>query len=129
MRNFFGSTGYGLIATLLLTSSGWGATASTHRYENFRVAVYVTVDSTIALADPKTREREFNRVKGQLHIDKIYLEVYRNRQFATDAQIEAVKHFFSQQGVQVSGGITLAAGGRNGQFGTFDYELPQDREE
>jgi hypothetical protein len=129
MRNFFGSTGYVLIATLLLTSSGWGATASTHRYENFRVAVYVTVDSTIALADPKTREREFNRVKGQLHIDKIYLEVYRNRQFATDAQIEAVKHFFSQQGVQVSGGITLAAGGRNGQFGTFDYELPQDREE
>ena len=30
---------------------------------------------------------------------------------------------------QTSGGITLAAGGSGGQFGTFDYETPGDRAE
>lgn len=102
---------------------------STPSYKNFRVAVYVTVDSTRRLADPETRVREFSRVSSGVHIDKVYLEVYRNRVFATDAQIESVKRFFQAHGVQVSGGITLAAGGSHGQFGTFDYELPADREE
>ena len=131
MKHFFGTVGCILIAALLLAMppSASGDATNPRHYENFRVAVYITVDSTIRLADPKIREREFDRVKGQLHIDKVYLEVYRNRQFATDEQIEAVKHFFAKQGIRVSGGITLAAGGRNGQFGTFDYELPQDREE
>ncbi|MDE1987981.1 MAG: hypothetical protein KGJ28_15690, partial [Alphaproteobacteria bacterium] len=33
-------------------------------YKNFRVAVYITVDSTKRLADPKTREAEFDRVES-----------------------------------------------------------------
>jgi hypothetical protein len=129
MKKLFGTLGCILISTLLLVLPASGDTAATRHYQNFRVAVYITVDSTIRLADPQTRAREFDRVGSQLHIDKVYLEVYRNRQFATDAQIDAVKRFFSQHGVQVSGGITLAAGNQSGQFGTFDYELPQDRDE
>jgi hypothetical protein len=98
-------------------------------YRHFRVAVYVTVGSTRRLADPATRAREFERISSQLHFDKIYLEVYRNHEFATDAELEAVTSYFLAHGVQVAGGVTLAAGGSNGQFGTFDYELPQDRAE
>ncbi|HEY1725109.1 MAG TPA: hypothetical protein VGF89_06785 [Steroidobacteraceae bacterium] len=104
------------------------ATAAQH-YRNFRVAIYVVVNSTRSLADPATREREYQRISSQLHFDKIYLEVYRSHQFASDAQIEAVKAYFLSKGIQVSGGVTLAAGGADGQFGTFDYELPQDRAE
>jgi hypothetical protein len=129
MKKLFGTIGCILVSTLLLVLPASGDTVANRHYQNFRVAVYVTVDSTIRLADPQIREQEFDRVSSQLHIDKVYLEVYRNRQFATDAQIDAVKRFFSQHGVQVSGGITLAAGNQSGQFGTFDYELPQDRDE
>ncbi len=130
MSKLIGTIGCILISALLLLEPASGDTASpTRHYKNFRVAVYVTVDSTLRLADPQIREREFERVTSQMHIDKIYLEVYRSRQFATDAQIESVKRFFLQHGVQVSGGITLAAGESSRQFGTFDYELAKDREE
>ena len=98
-------------------------------HANFKVAVYVVVDATRALADPATFQRQFDRVMRQAPFDKVYVEVYRDRRFATDAEIEAVKTAFQARGVKVSGGITLAAGGRNGQFGAFDYEDPADRAE
>ncbi len=99
------------------------------KYKNFRTAIYVVVNSTKALADPKTFASEFDRMQRQLKFDKVYVEVYRNHIFATDAEIEAVKHAFEAKGILVSGGMTLAAGGKNGQFGTFDYELAADRAE
>jgi hypothetical protein len=78
MKKLFGTVGCILISTLLLVVPPLGDTAATHHYQNFRAAVYISVDSTIRLADPQTRAREF---------DKVPLEVYGNRQFATDAQI------------------------------------------
>jgi hypothetical protein len=98
-------------------------------YKSFHVAVYVVVNATQALSDPAAFQRQFDRVMRQTHFDKVYVEVYRNHRFATDAQIEAVKKAFLARGVTVSGGVTLAAGGKNGQFGAFDYEDPADRAE
>ncbi|MDE2164579.1 MAG: hypothetical protein KGJ53_15560 [Alphaproteobacteria bacterium] len=98
-------------------------------YKNFRVAVYITVDSTKRLADPKTREAEFDRVESQTHFDKAYLEDYRNNDFASDAQLESAKKFLESKGITVWGGITLAMSGSNGQFETFDYENPAQRAE
>ena len=110
-----------------------GAMASTATaapaFRNFRAAIYITVGDTKRLADPATFERQFARVSSQLDFDKVYIEAYRDRQFATDAQLEAVKRAFQAKGIQTSGGITLAAGGSGGQFGTFDYESPADRAE
>jgi len=114
-----------LVALLIVQSPS--ATAS--NYRNFRVAIYVVVNSTHILADPAERERQFERAMRQVKFDKVYLEVYRDHQFATDAEIDAVKKFFVDHGVAVSGGITLAKGGQGGQFGTFDYEKPEDRAE
>jgi hypothetical protein len=98
-------------------------------YRNFRAAIYIPVSATRKLADPATFEREFARVSSQLKFDKVYVEAYRDRQFATDAELEAVKRAFAAKGIQTSGGVTLAAGGSGGQFGTFDYENPADRAE
>jgi hypothetical protein len=114
--------------TALMTGSGASA-AAPGQYRNFRAAIYVVVDATRRLANSATREREFQRVMGQVKFDKVYVEVYRDKRFATDAEIEATKAFFRSKGIEVSGGVTLAAGGRNGQFGTFDYEDPADRAE
>src|SRR5206468_6294211 len=104
-------------------------TADAAAYKNFRAAIYVTVHDTKRLADPATFARDFARVSSQLHFDKVYIEAYRDRVFASDAELETVKREFQSKAIRTSGGITLAAGGSGGQFGTFDYESPGDRAE
>jgi len=104
-------------------------TAEAAAYKNFRAAIYITVGDTKRLADPMAFARDFARVSSQLTFDKVYIEAYRDRVFATDAELETVKREFQARGIQTSGGITLAAGGSGGQFGTFDYESPADRAE
>jgi hypothetical protein len=114
-----------LLCCLLLPQA-----AQAEAYKNFRVAIYIPVNSTKRIANPAAFEREFARVSSQLKFDKVYIEAYRNREFATDAELEAVKREFQAKGIQTSGGVTLAAGGwPGGQFGTFDYENPADRAE
>src|SRR4051812_14873790 len=98
-------------------------------YRNFRAAIYVTVADTKGLADRATFDRQFARVSAQLRFDKVYIEAYRDHLFATDEELDRVKSSFREKGIETSGGITLAAGGGGGQFGTFDYENPADRAE
>ena len=117
----------GVLAFLWLIGAAQTARASA--YKHFRAAIYITVGDTKRLADPATFERDFGRVSSQLAFDKVYIEAYRDRQIATDAELEAVKRAFQAKGIQTSGGVTLAAGGSGGQFGTFDYENPTDRAE
>jgi hypothetical protein len=105
------------------------ARAAAGQYENFKVAVYIPVAVTKTLADPERLQDDWNRLDAQLKIDKVYLETYRNHQWADDETVEPIKKFFRDKGIHVSGGITLAAGGHGGQFGTFDYEDPKDRAE
>jgi hypothetical protein len=98
-------------------------------YRHFKAAIYIAVGDVKELADRTTFDREFARASSQLRFDKIYIEAYRDRRFATDAELERVKGWFREKGIETSGGITLAAGGEGGQFGTFDYEKPEDRAE
>ena len=119
----------GLITALLAFNLFATAAADAAAYKHFRAAIYVTVHDTKRLADPATFARELARVSSQLHFDKVYIEAYRNHEFATDAELDAVKREFQAKGILTSGGVTLAAGGAGGQFGTFDYENPLDRAE
>jgi hypothetical protein len=119
---------FGLVMAVLAALFA-AAPANAGAYKNFRAAIYITVHDTKRLADPATFSRDFARVSSQLQFDKVYIEAYRDRVFATDAELEAVKREFQAKGIQTSGGITLAAGGSGGQFGTFDYEIPADRAE
>lgn len=98
-------------------------------YKNFRAAIYIAVNDARRLADKATFDREFERASRQVRFDKVYFEVYRDRNFATDAEIQQAKGYFEARGIEVAGGVTLAAGGEGGQFGTFDYEDPADRAE
>ena len=116
-----------LLAAWMVLSVLMPAAAAGGAYKNFRAAIYITVNDTKRLADPATFAHDFARVSSQLHFDKVYIEGYRDRRFATDAELETVKREFQAKGIQTSGGVTLAAGGSGGQFGTFDYENPADR--
>ena len=107
-----------------------GPSTEAAAYKNFRAAIYIPVNGTKRLADPAAFAREFARVSSQLKFDKVYIEAYRDRVFATDAELDAVKRAFEAKGIRTAGGVTLAAGGwPGGQFGTFDYENPVDRAE
>lgn len=101
--------------------------AGTSRYANFRVSVYITASDVHALANRAAFDRQFDRVSSQVHVDKVYIEAYRDGDFATDDELERVKSYFREKHIETWGGITLAAGGKNGQFATFDYEDPVDR--
>src|SRR3989337_4449130 len=98
-------------------------------YRHFKAAIYIAVGDVKELADRATFDREFGRAASQLKFGKVYVEAERDGVFATDAELERVKRWFREKGVETSGGITLAAGGEGGQFGTFDYEKPEDRAE
>jgi hypothetical protein len=117
-------------AGALLAAVPVQATAATGagHYKHFRTAIYIPVNVTQSLVDPQVFAHQFARAMSQVPFDKVYIEGYRDHHFASDAEIEAVKRQFQAKGIEVAGGVTLAAGGFNGQFMTFDYESPTDRD-
>ena len=118
-----------LLAVLVVAAARPQAVRAQGKYRNFAVAIYITVAQTHQLANPQNFARDFELLGSQLKFDKVYIEPYRNRDFATDQELETVKKAFLGRGIQVAGGVTLAAGGQGGQFGTFDYEDAADRAE
>ncbi len=122
------------VASLSAVFAGFGAQAApvapaAGHYKHFKTAIYIPVGVAHPLADPKVFAHQFARAMSQVPFDKVYLEVYRNHDFLTDAEAETIKTEFEAKGIEVAGGMTLAAGGEGGQFGTFDYENPKDRAE
>jgi hypothetical protein len=114
-----------LIASAVLALAA--STASAGQYHNFKTAIYIPVNVTKSLADTALFEHQFARAMNQVPFDKVYIETYRDNHFATDEEIDKVKKAFIAKGIEVGGGVTMAAGGFNGQFMTFDYEKPEDR--
>jgi len=63
---------YGLVAAaILVLTSATGTVVAGGAYKNFRAAIYVTVDGTHRLEDPKVREQQYRRIAGQLRFDKV----------------------------------------------------------
>ena len=93
-------------------------------YKNFRAAIYMTVHDTKRLADPATFERDFARVSSQLKFDKVYIEAYRDRQFATDAELEAVKREFQAKASRRRAESRSPRAGRAGSSAPSTMRIP-----
>ena len=104
-----------LAATTVVLTAATGAAIADGAYKNFRAAIYVTVDGTHRLADPKVREAQYQRIASQLRFDKVYLETYRSGRFADDATLDILKKFFTDHGIAVAGGIAYSAPEHGGQ--------------
>jgi hypothetical protein len=65
---------------------------------------------------------------NQLPIDKVYVEVQRDRRMTSDADLENAKKFYEGMGVRVAGGMALSASTAGGVFQSFCYTDPADRE-
>ena len=97
-------------------------------YTNFDVAIYIPVGVVRSFENAQKLQDDWNRISAQLKVDKVYIEVQRNRDLASDELLEKVKKFFLDRGVRVAGGMALSDGGSGGQFKSFCYTDPQDRQ-
>ena len=114
-----------LVPSLVLFSPGLGRAGN---YTNFDVAIYIPVGVVQRFENPENLTNDWNRIRRQLKVDKVYIEVQRNRDLAGDALLEQVKKFFLDRGVRVAGGMALSEGGGGGQFRSFCYTDPADRQ-
>lgn len=112
-----------ILCGLLLMS----ATGHAGNYTNFDVAIYIPVGVVKSFADPQKLADDWARISRQLKVDKVYIEVQRDRTVAGDELLEQVKKFFLDRGVQVAGGMAESDGSLGGQFKSFCYTDPQDR--
>jgi hypothetical protein len=115
----------GLAAVLGLCATVFSARAG--NYTNFAVSIYIPVGVVQSFEDPEKLASDWNRIHSQLKVDKVYIEVQRDRRLASDELLERVKKFFVDHGVQVAGGMALSDGSIGGQFKSFCYTDPQDR--
>jgi hypothetical protein len=113
-----------LLTALLLTID---LLCQAGNYANFDVAIYIPVNVVKSFEDPQKLQDDWDRISRQLKVDKVYIEVQRDRTTNSDALLEQVKQFFLGHGVQVAGGMALSDGSIGGQFKSFCYTDPDDR--
>lgn len=97
-------------------------------YTNFQVAIYIPVGVVQSFGDPQKLQDDWTRISRQLKVDKVYIEVQRDHQVADDQLLENTKKFFLDHGVKVAGGMALSDGSIGGQFKSFCYTDPADRQ-
>jgi hypothetical protein len=96
-------------------------------YTNFDVAIYIPVGVVQSFENPQKLADDWTRISRQLKVDKVYIEVQRDRNVAGAATLESVKKFFVDHGVKVAGGMAASDGSIGGQFKSFCYTDPADR--
>jgi hypothetical protein len=100
--------------------------AAAGNYQNFGVAVYIPERVVSAFADPKLLESQWEAISSQVKIDKVYIEVQRDRVLIDEPLLVRVKTFFTDRGVQVAGGSAFSDN-ESDQFKSFCYTDPVDR--
>ncbi len=106
----------------------WTTAGYAGNYTNFDVAIYIPVGVVQSFAQPQKLADDWARISRQLKVDKVYIEVQRDRQLTGDDLLEKTKKFFLDHGVKVAGGMALSDSGFGGQFKSFCYTDPADRE-
>ena len=97
------------------------------QYTNFSVAVYIPINVVQSFDQPGKLQSDWDCISRQLKVDKVYIEVQRDRRLLKDEQAEHAKKFFLDHGVAVAGGMALSEGSIGGQFQSFCYTDPKDR--
>jgi hypothetical protein len=93
----------------------------------FKTVIYIPAEITLKMKDQQWLESTWKIIRSQLQVDKVYLETYRSRTLVDATLVADVKKFFAAQGVEVAGAICYSDDD-NGQFASFTYTKPEDRE-
>jgi hypothetical protein len=112
------------LPALLLSAT---ASAAAPPYKNLSIAIYFRYQETQSTPNNLAQfAAQWANVESQVHVDKVYLETTRNGQLATDAAVTALKKFFQDRGIKVSGALGLTVNEGNG-FQSYCYTSPADR--
>jgi len=95
-------------------------------YRNFKVAVYIRSYEVRQMKDPAWLEARWKVIDKELHVDKVYIETFRDDVIPDDQTLESVKTFFAKHGVRTAGGIATVRNERD-HFRSFCYSDPADR--
>jgi hypothetical protein len=115
-----------LVALLVLATWAVPVQAQGH-YKSFIVSTYAMQRTMRQLMDGELDPaKSWSELTRNLKIDKIYLEVMRNRTLVDEAGLERLKKYYQDQGVQVCGGLAYSVSETHGYEG-FDYADPDDR--
>ena len=105
----------------------WAGQVRAGNYTNFTAAIYIPINVVQSFDNAEKLQSDWNIISSQLKVDKVYIEVQRDRRLASDEQLETVKKFFLDHGVKVAGGMALSDGSIGGQFRSFCYTDTNDR--
>jgi hypothetical protein len=97
---------------LALACAAMISRAGAGNYQNFGVAVYIPVRIVNTFSDPKVLQSQWDLISGQVKVDKVYIEVQRDRILADDKLLDDVKKFFVDHGVQVAATPSTAPSSR-----------------
>ncbi|MGD0383712.1 MAG: hypothetical protein ABSA77_09335 [Thermoguttaceae bacterium] len=96
-------------------------------YKNFKVAVYVRAQEVQQMKNPDWLAARWNVLEKQVHVDKVYLETFRDRLVPDEEAIAKAKQFFNAKGIKTAGGIATVRNERN-HLQSFCYTTPEDRQ-
>lgn len=74
-------------------------------YKNFSLATYFVAQATNTISTDEL-EKQIAFFEKYMHLDKVYLEAFRDGTFAPIGKVKAVKEIFEKHGIKVDGGIT-----------------------
>ncbi len=119
------------VVALSLVAAAMGAEPGKPAYKNFRVAIYVTRDTVGAWSNPQALQAAYENMSRQVRFDKVYLEFATARNTLNEGSLDAIKKFFTDKGIQVSGATALNGGGNqsaSSSGGSLSYASASDRD-
>ena len=111
------------------TQSGGGFSDGARGCRNFKTVVYFVAHATANVTRDEL-ERQLAFFERYMKLDKVYLEVYRNGELASQEQVDMCRKVFEAHGVEVAGGLTTTFRHREGMepkarlFATLCYNDP-----
>ena len=127
-----------VVYSLLFVGPNGASSETLASHSPFKVAVYIPAGQVARMGDLQYRASSWGAIRSQLHVDKVYLEVFRSGVLASDQLLEDEKAYFRSQGVQVAGAIAYSYSGDTvgfdgtqqpaGPFTSFCYTDPRQLE-
>ncbi len=91
-------------------------------YKNFKVAVYVRAQEVEEMKNLEWLAERWSALEKQVHVDKVYLETFRDRLMPGEEAVSKAKQFFGGKGIKTAGGIATVRNERN-HFQSFCYSM------
>jgi len=76
------------------------------QYRNFKAAIYCPISDLENIKDLDRFNQQFQWIQKHVNVNKVYLETFRHGRMIERGQIERIRNFFREKGLETSGGIT-----------------------